>query len=282
MLLKRILTTLIGLPIIIAAVWFQQPVPWFTILITVWAAIAAWEFFRLNRKAGIKPLPYFGTAMAILFVLVWESNVISFSNTSSEKLIPVLFSISILLPLVWLLNRKPRNEAFARWAWTLAGISYVGFLMGYLVGLRNMVDGRNWVFFALLITYASDTAAFFIGRNLGRHKLAAAVSPAKTWEGAIGGLSGAVLVSLIFIPTHIFSWVNPLHITVLQYWSTILLALLVSVIGQIGDLIESLFKRNMGAKDSGNILPGHGGALDRIDSVAFAGIMVYYFVWLIQ
>lgn len=220
--------------------------------------------------------------MAVIFILVWEPKIIAFTHTTSKELIMVLYTISITIPLIWLLNRKPRNEAFARWAWTLAGISYIGFLMGHLVGLRNTVDGRNWVFFALLITYASDTAAFFVGRSLGRHKLATAISPAKTWEGSIGGLAGAIVLSLVFLPTHLFTWVNPLHIPVLQYWSTIVIALLVSITGQLGDLIESLFKRNMGAKDSGNILPGHGGALDRMDSVAFAGVMVYYFVWLIQ
>ena len=281
MLLKRTLTALVALPLLIAAVWFQQPIPWFTIFILAWSAVAAWEFFHLNRKAGLKPMAYFGIVISILLVAVREPAFISIFNTSSEGLSLALLTIAIVIPLIWLLGREPRNEAFTSWAWTLAGICYVGFLMGYLVALRGLENGRNWVFFALLITFASDTAAFFIGRTFGSHKLAPAISPSKTWEGSIGGLLGAGLISLVFLPTAFASWSNPLHLPELNVWSAIGLAFLVSIFSQLGDLVESLFKRNMGAKDSGNILPGHGGTLDRMDSVAFAGVMVYYFVWLI-
>jgi phosphatidate cytidylyltransferase len=282
MLLKRILTAVIVLPLVIAAVWFQDPIPWFTILIAAWSAVAAWEFFHLNRKAGLKPIAYFGIVMTVLFVLVREPDILSASGTYSGDLSFALLAIAITLPLIWLLGREPRNEAFARWAWTLAGISYVGFLMSHLVALRGLENGRNWVFFALFITFASDTAAFFVGRACGRHKLAPSISPSKTWEGTIGGLLGAVLVSLIFLSARLFSRDNPFYLPDLSYWSAIFLAILVSAFGQLGDLVESMFKRNMGAKDSGSILPGHGGALDRMDSVVFAGVMVYYFVWLIR
>jgi phosphatidate cytidylyltransferase len=281
MLLKRTLTTLVALPVLIAAVWFQQPVPWFTIFILIWSAVAAWEFYRLNLKAGLKPMVYFGIVLSILLVAVREPKFISVFNTSSESLSLALLTAAIIIPLILLLSREPRNEAFTSWVWTFAGISYVGFLLGHLIALRGLENGRNWVFFALLITFASDTAAFFIGRALGRHKLAPAISPSKTWEGSVGGLLGAGLISLIFLPAAFSSWNNPLYLPSLNVWSAIGLALLISIFGQLGDLVESLFKRNMGAKDSGNILPGHGGALDRMDSVAFSGVMVYYFVWLI-
>ncbi len=144
-------------------------------------------------------------------------------------------------------------------------------MLSYLVALRGLDDGRNWVFFALFITFASDTAAFFAGRALGKHRLAPRISPGKTWEGAIAGVFGAIIISLLFIlPT-------PLTLP-LSYWQAILLGLLVSIFGQLGDLVESLLKRNMGVKDSGKLLPGHGGFLDRMDSVVFAGIVVYYYV----
>jgi phosphatidate cytidylyltransferase len=153
----------------------------------------------------------------------------------------------------------------------MAGILYVGWLLSYLVALRGLDNGRNWVFFALFTTFASDTAAFFVGRALGKRRLAPQISPGKTWEGAIGGVFGAIIVSLFFIlPTPL-----TLH---LNWGQAILLGLLVSIFGQLGDLVESLFKRNMGAKDSGRLLPGHGGMLDRMDSIIFAGIVVYYYV----
>ena len=148
-------------------------------------------------------------------------------------------------------------------------------LLGYMVAVRGLDDGRNWVYFTFFVTFASDTSAFFAGRALGRNKLAPDISPAKTREGAIGGVIGAVLVSLLFLlPTPLqlpFNWIH-----------AIILGLLVSVFGQLGDLVESLLKRNAGVKDSGRLLPGHGGLLDRMDSVVFAGVVVYYYVvWVI-
>jgi phosphatidate cytidylyltransferase len=280
-LLKRILTVLVTLPLVIAATWFQQPVPWFTILILVWSGVATWEFYSLNKKNGLKPMMYFGIVISLLLVAVREPRFVSGLNTNSGSLLLAIFTIAIVIPLIWMLKREPHNEAFISWAWTLAGICYVGFLMGHLVALRDLEYGRNWVFFALLATFASDTAAFFVGRGLGRHKLAPVISPSKTWEGSMGGILGAGLISLVFLPSAFFTWSNPLHLPGLNVFSAITLAILVSIFGQLGDLVESLFKRNMKAKDSGSILPGHGGALDRVDSVAFAGVMVYYFVWLI-
>lgn len=139
------------------------------------------------------------------------------------------------------------------------------------MALRSLDDGRNWVFLALFTNFGSDTAAFFAGRALGKHKLAPSISPGKTWEGAIAGILGAIIISLLFtIP-------SPLSLP-LGYGKAVVLGLLVSIFGQFGDLVESLFKRNMGVKDSGRLLPGHGGALDRIDSVVFAGVVVYYYV----
>jgi phosphatidate cytidylyltransferase len=181
-----------------------------------------------------------------------------------------------MLSLIWLLLRPQKEGAFIGWAWTIAGILYVGWLLSYFVALRNVDPvnlevGRNWVFFALFTTFGSDTTAFFVGRALGRHHLAPHISPGKTWEGAIGGVFGAIIVSLLFtLPT-------PLSLP-LGYGQAILLGLVVSIFGQLGDLTESLLKRNMGVKDSGKLLPGHGGFLDRIDSVVFAGVVVYYYV----
>ena len=190
----------------------------------------------------------------------------------------------MVLTLTWILLRRKKDGAVASWAWTMAGILYVGWLLGHVVSLRGLTDsygsdilGRNWVFFILLATVASDTAAFFIGRAVGRHKLAPQISPNKTWEGAIAGVIGAIVFSLLFTPTELFSLTNPLHIQGISYGEAILLGALVSIFGQFGDLAESLLKRNAKVKDSGNLLPGHGGVLDRLDSIIFAGVVVYYF-----
>ena len=150
-------------------------------------------------------------------------------------------------------------------------------MLSYWVGLHLLDNGKGWVYLAVFSTFANDTGAFFVGRAWGKHKLASAISPSKTWEGALGGFlsanAGAIIVFLIL---KLFS---PLP---LGYWQVILLGCLISLFAQLGDLVESLYKRTMGVKESGNLLPGHGGILDRFDSLIFVGVMVYYYVrWMV-
>ncbi len=284
MLKQRMITAAIGLPVLLAAVWFSRPVPWFTLLVVVVGAVAVLEFYRLSGVARVRSLLLFGTVWTILAIAVRDTSMLAGFSLSvrSEEISMLLITSATVLPLIWLLRRGPRNEAFANWAWCLAGIVYIGFLLGYFVALRALEDGRNWVYFALFTTFASDTAAFFVGRTWGKRRLAPSISPSKTWEGSVGGLFGACLVSLLFVPLTLPWGANLLHLPVLSFGSAVFLGLMVSVVGQLGDLVESLFKRNTGTKDSGRLFPGHGGALDRLDSVAFAGLVVYYFVWLIR
>ncbi len=273
MLRKRLITALWGIPLIIATVWFGEP--WFTILMIIWGVLAVFEFYRLVTASKVPPLTYFGLIWTLLLILSRNSDLLSILKPHFDLnlLTPLLLTSAVMLSLIWLLRRAQKKNAFTGWAWTMAGILYVGWLLGYLVALRGLDNGRNWVFLALFTTFASDTGAFFVGRALGRRRLAPQISPGKTWEGAIGGIFSATVVSLLFIlPTPL-----TLH---LNWGQAILLGLLVSIFGQLGDLVESLFKRNMGAKDSGKLLPGHGGVLDRMDSIVFAGIVVYYYALL--
>ena len=285
MLKKRVITALWGIPLLVALVWFDKPLPWFTVLVAIWGVLATFEFYRLVTASKVPPLTYFGLIWTLLFILSRNSDLraILEAHFDLNLLTPLLLTSAVMLSLIWLLRRPQKEKAFTSWAWTIAGILYVGWLLSYLVALRGLDDaqtvlddGRNWVFFALFITFASDTAAFFTGSALGRHRLAPHISPGKTWEGTSGGILGAIIVSLFFIlPT-------PLTLP-LNWGQAILLGLLVSIFGQFGDLVESLFKRNMGVKDSGSLIPGHGGFLDRMDSIVFAGIVVYYYViWVIR
>ncbi len=263
MLKKRVITSLCGIPLLVSAVWFDKPLPWFTVLVAICGLLAAYEFYRMVNPSRVPSVAYFGLIWVLLFIVS--------PHLDHDFLTPLLLTSAVILSLIWLLLRQQKEGAFIGWVWTIAGIVYVGWLLSYLVALRGLDDGRNWVFFVFLATFGSDTAAFFIGRVVGRHRLAPQISPAKTWEGAIGGVLGAIIVSLLFtLPT-------PLSLP-LSYGQAILLGLLVSIFGQLGDLVESLLKRNMGVKDSGRLIPGHGGALDRIDSIVFAGIVVYYYV----
>ena len=272
MLKQRLITALWGIPLLVAIVWFGEP--WFTILVAVWGILAVFEFYRLVTAAKVSPLTYFGLVWTLLFIVSRHPDLLAYLERYFDLnlLTPLLLTSAVVLSLIWLLVRRQQEGAFAGWAWTMAGILYVGWLLSYLVSLRGLEDGRNWLFLALFATFGSDTAAFFIGRALGRHRLAPRISPGKTWEGAIGGVLGAILVSLLFIlptPISLSSHIN--------WGQAILLGLLVSVFGQLGDLVESLLKRNMGVKDSGKLIPGHGGILDRMDSIIFAGVVVYYY-----
>jgi len=273
MLKKRVITALWGIPLLIVLVWFDKPLPWFTVLVAIWGVLAVFEFYRLVAASKVPPLTYFGLIWTLLFILSRNSDLRATleAHFDLNLLTPLLLTSAVMLSLIWLLRRPQKEKAFTSWAWTIAGILYGGWLLSHLVALRGLDDGRNWVFFALFTTFASDTTAFFTGRALGRHHLAPRISPGKTWEGTIGGILGAIIVSLLFIlPT-------PLTLP-LNWGQAILLGLLVSVFGQLGDLAESLFKRNTGVKDSSQLIPGHGGFLDRMDSIVFAGIVVYYYV----
>ena len=279
MLKKRVITALWGIPLLVALVWFDKPLPWFTVLVAIWGVLATFEFYRLvTASTKVPPLTYFGLIWTLFFILSRNSDLraILEAHFDLNLLTPLLLTSAVMLSLIWLLRRPQKEKTFASWAWTIAGILYVGWLLSYLVALRGLDDGRNWVFFALFITFASDTAAFFTGSALGKHRLAPHISPGKTWEGTIGGILGAIIVSLLFIlPT-------PLTLP-LNWGQAILLGLLVSIFGQLGDLTESLFKRNAGVKESGTVIPGHGGFLDRMDSIVFAGVVVYlYYTFVIS
>jgi phosphatidate cytidylyltransferase len=263
--IKRAVSAAIAIPVVAAVVWFGAP--WTTILAVAWSIGAVLEFYTLVKYSkGLSPLVFPGMVLVLLFVISPHfENVSIFANISFTSL---LLTASVMLPLAFLLGRKGKENAFANWAWTLAGILYIGWLMSYLVALRALDNGAGWVYLALLCTFASDICAYLVGRSFGRHKMAPYISPGKTWEGAVSGVAGAIIVSVVVI------LLFGLPVT---WWGAIILGVLISVIGQVGDLVKSLFKRNVEVKDSGNFLPGHGGFLDRMDSIAFAGVTVYYF-----
>lgn len=278
MLKQRVITALLLIPVPFAAVWFGEP--WFTILVAILGVLAAFEFSRLGKMAGLYPDTYAGIIFALLFIISRNPEISSHLETFFDPVptFSVLFVLAIVITLFLVLLRRRKEGVINSWACTIAEIVYTGWLFGHLVSLRDVFDGRNWVFFAILATFASDTASFFIGRALGRHRLAPQISPKKTWEGSSGGVAGAIVLSMLFVPDNLFTLTNPFYIPSLNWSEAIFLGALVSIFGQLGDLFESLVKRSAGAKDSSNLLPGHGGILDRLDSIIFAVATVYYFV----
>ncbi len=274
MLKERTLTSAWYATLLVVIVWFGDG-PGFTALVGTLGVLAALEFYRMVASTKPPPLTFFGMAWTAFFILSRNSELLSLleARFNPDLLTPMLITSAIVLPLIGLLTHRQKEGAFTGWVWTIAGILYIGWLLSHLVALRGLDSGRNWVLLVLFVTWVSDTTAFLVGRGFGRHKLAPAISPAKTWEGTIGGICGGIAVSTLFsAPTSL-----QLPISSGQ---TILLGALTSILGQVGDLVESLLKRNLGAKDSGNLMPGHGGILDRIDSLILAGVVVYYYaVW---
>ncbi len=271
MLKQRLATAFCLLPLVVVVVWFDEPLPWLTIFTAIWGVMAALEFYRAVSASAQKAVPVtiLGLLLTLLFIISRDAELLNILDKSFDTSLisPVLLAATLLLPFVWLLLRR-RVVFFGDWIWTAAGILYIGWLLGHIVALRGLDYGRDWVLFALFVTFASDSMAFFIGSAFGRHSLAPGISPKKTWEGAIGGVIGAVGIGMLLI----FMLDLPV-----SYIQAIPLTIAVSVFGQLGDLLESLFKRNVGVKDSGKAMPGHGGFLDRMDSVVFAGAFVYYY-----
>jgi phosphatidate cytidylyltransferase len=271
MLKKRLITVAFLLPPVIFLVWYNAITT--ALLAVIWGGLAAWEFYHNINRDQIKPLIAFGITLTTLFIIHPVVNL--------NYYLPLLLTASVIIPLVWMLFEKFKENAFARWAWTISGAIYIGWLLSHPIALRagyNLPQlsesaARNWAFYALTTTIFSDSTAYFVGRQFGKHHLAPKVSPGKTWEGTFGGFFGAVVAGLLFTLT------TPLSLNA-GYGQLILLGIAASVAGQTGDLVKSLYKRNMGIKDSSNLLPGHGGFLDRLDSHLFAGVVIYYYVML--
>jgi len=269
----RVVTAVVGIPVLLAFVYFDfeadterfSQVPLLIVAVGAAAALGAWEFYRLGTHAEAQPLTLFGAIWAVLFVVAALFQV-DWATAS-------LLASAAVLPLVWLIIFR-RDTWLQSWGWTVTGILYMGWMLGHYVMLRQLDHGRELVMLALFTTFACDTSAYFVGRAWGKHHMTPTISPHKTWEGAAGGFAGAVAAALaLHFLLNLGGWSLPL-----SRLEVVGVGCLIGVMAQVGDLLESLLKRRAGVKDSGNLLPGHGGVLDRIDSLVFTGVIVYYFV----
>ncbi len=186
--------------------------------------------------------------------------------------LPGFVVISVFLVFFYRLARKGGSSGVAlkSIAYALLGILYIPLLFSYLMLVRGFQDGQWWLLLMFTVVYGNDTFAYYIGRNLGRHKFSPIVSPNKTIEGSLGGLAGGMLVALVM---HYLFLGNLIGVR-----DILLLAFFLGILGQLGDLFESLIKRSVGVKDSGFVIPGHGGMLDRIDSIIFPLPFLYYYI----
>ncbi len=234
--------------------------PWLTGLIFAISAIAACELARLVHASGFQPsLAACLASMALAFAA---------ARFPGLPALPLMVTALVLVSLAWQMRHR-EGKPIADWSISLAGGMYIGWTAGHMAAIRGLDHGLWWLVVAIGITWLADSGAYTVGRRIGRHRLAPALSPKKTWEGYIGGVIAALLGGIVI------GLLSPLGMV-----NSVIAAALVGALGTLGDLIESMFKRQAGAKDSGHLIPGHGGAFDRIDSLLWAGVVVYYFATL--
>jgi phosphatidate cytidylyltransferase len=273
MIVKRIVTGLV-LAAIVAVLIIVGGIPLVSAACIV-AVLACIEFYRIVKARGVQPLGWFGMVFAVLLIVnayIQQYRLFPLPY-SSDFTLSLLLSLMTLIPLIWLLFRSNKDNAFINWGWTVAGILYTGWLISYYVSIRQTDNGMGWLFLVLSCTALCDVGAYVIGSNLGKHPMAASVSPGKTWEGAAGGLAFSVITAIILA----LAFKLPLY-----YWQMVAAGLIIGVMAEIGDLVESLLKRNMQIKDAGSLLPGHGGFLDRIDSHLLVAPVAYYLIVLVN
>jgi phosphatidate cytidylyltransferase len=262
--LKRWLTAGIAIPILIYLIGFG-PRWLFYLLLFLVSSLCLHEFFRLTSPK----LPRPPRAAAFLFCFFF----LAVLSRGSILLAFALLCFTTMSCLTFYLFSDPelRKKVIEDTATVALGFLYIGLPLSLLVLVDRAPRGNLWIFFLLAIIFLGDTAALYCGRLLGKHKLYLTVSPGKTWEGAVGGFVTSVLAGVFF------SQIFDLHPSV----STIaVVSGVIAIAGQVGDLVESMIKRNYGVKDSGKILPGHGGVLDRVDALLFAIPVFYAFMTL--
>jgi phosphatidate cytidylyltransferase len=266
-LLKRVGTAAVLVPALLVAI-LLDPTPWSVVVFA--ASVSAVSFDEYLRMA----LPVSDSDRALglrLVALIVGTAVVVLPSVFTPGLVwpPALAAGALALALAVLARAHALEDAGRHFAACLSGLLYVPFLMSHLP-LIKAAGQPHWLIVLLCTAFFADTVAYFFGRAWGKHKLYPAVSPKKTWEGSVGGVLGSVLATVGVGAL----WTLP----ELAIGPAIALGVVASVCGQAGDLVESMIKRTFGVKDSGSLLPGHGGMLDRIDALLFVSPVVYYFI----
>ena len=300
--MKRVLTAIILIPLVVLAL-FKAPLWLFTLLVLGVALLAAKEYFDIAEKTGFRPFRALG--YFFLICLFYTCGAFAASNlyqqgsawahTDYSLATAIALLVVLSSPFVFLiasLRREPLSSALGDSSASFLLLTYVGFTLFALPILRSYENGAIFILFVMLIVWAGDIAAFYVGRAVGKHKLAPRVSPGKSWEGSVASAFAGVAVAVLLFRflTPIWSGLHSIHLAFepgyiyeihhlgnvtpdfppAPWWAAAAFALCVNVAAQFGDLVESALKRGAGMKDSGNLLPGHGGVLDRVDALLFA------------
>ena len=293
--LKRIATAVVLIPIVLALI-LRAPVPVVTVVAALVALVTMHEFLKLTESYGVQPLrlpTYLFTGLFFLVLAVSTAGEAPLSATG--RFLVVLAFAAAIAPFLFLtiaMRREELRSGYPAAAASVFAFTYVALPMGMLVQVREQAAGAFYLLYLLLVVWAGDIFAYFVGKSVGRHLMSPRISPKKTWEGTAASVVASVGVGWL-----LFRYALPLSSALLRVGlierrdglfgleqptmgPVILLTIVVNVAAQLGDLVESLIKRGAGVKDSGAILPGHGGMLDRIDALLFAApVLWFYTAW---
>ncbi len=261
--LKRWITSIVALPVLVYIVHTGGIA--FSALIAAACLLALWEYFGIvfnTYQANSPAVMGLGFVTALLLTVAAH-------YFGAEMLFVVLAANVVLSAIIFLSLFKTRPQIIELLRIQAQGILYIPLSLSLLVLIRNMADGSLWIFFLLAIIFAGDVSAYYFGSYLGKHKLSPSISPGKTMEGAAGGIMANVIVGTVF---------KFILFPGLDWGICIMFFIVIGAAGQVGDLFESGLKRMSGVKDSGFLLPGHGGIIDRIDALLFATPVMYFFI----
>ena len=279
----RIATAAVLIPAVMAAVWWG-PTNLVAVLAALVAGLALVEYFALAQRAGLQAYRLWTLACsASVFFAQWAAvqgrtwtltrdlRLVRFSPALAPPLELVLFVFVVGLAVIVFTSRRPLSAALGDIGASATGLVFIALPFSTVVRLAAVdVVGPRLLLFALVLVWVGDTLAYYVGRYFGRLHMAPELSPAKTWEGAAANLVGSLAVGAVFA-----GWLS------IDPWQCLFMAGLANVAGQVGDLLESAYKRSAGVKDSGTLIPGHGGMLDRIDALILAAPVVWYYFTLV-
>lgn len=257
--MKRILSGAIAIPLVLGITLYGPGWLFFALIAGVVLA-GIYEFFSMTTDMGIEGYPIVAGCLSLLLLFCFYFK--------GQYLLEWGVVTLLALTSTWMLRKQSLDTGLDQISYTFLGILYVAGLSGYFLLIHQFPDGGHWVLFLFLIMWIGDSAAYYGGRNFGRHLIAPIISPKKTIEGALFGLAGSLGAGVI---AHY--WV----LKEIPLWHCLLAALICGTIGQLGDFAESILKRKAGVKDSSGLFPGHGGFLDRVDSLLFAGPVLYMY-----
>lgn len=270
MLRQRVLVVVVLLPV---GMWVFSVGGWvFAAAMGLVLGLASAEYARLFRAGGNRPAA--PLLIVVTVALVLARHAWGFTHTD------ILLALAALAAMTWHLVDFERGASSSGtdFGLSLGGITYLGFIGAYLVSLRDLPEGLGWLLVALPAVWIGDSAAYFVGRAIGHHKMAPRLSPKKSWEGYVAGVVGAAIAGALLAWAYALLGGAGVDVTP---WRGFAVGLVIGVITPLGDLGISMMKRQFQVKDTGNLLPGHGGVLDRIDSWLWAGVLGYYLaLWL--